>query len=91
MENWGLITYPENRLLFDPTIHTEYRQMTVTVAMTHETSHQWFGNLVSPKWWSYLWLNEGFATLFKYFAADLVRLYNFYLLESQNSLETFFS
>lgn len=70
MENWGLITYREVALLVDPaTTSTNAKEYAATV-IAHELSHQWFGNLVTMRWWDDLWLNESFATLMEYIAVD---------------------
>ena len=69
MENWGLVTYREACLLADKHCPKEAREYIATV-ITHELSHQWFGNLVTMQWWDDLWLNESFATVMQYLSVD---------------------
>jgi aminopeptidase N len=59
-------------LLYDDTKASETNKQRVAAVVTHELAHQWFGNLVTPKWWSNLWLSEGFATYFEYHATNKV-------------------
>lgn len=69
MENWGLITYREDCLISNEQTGISTKQRIAEV-IVHETSHQWFGNLVTMYWWDDLWLNESFASLMQYVGLD---------------------
>jgi puromycin-sensitive aminopeptidase len=72
MENWGLITYREAALLIDEEKSSMATKQRVAHIVAHEISHQWFGNLVTMEWWTWLYLNEGFARWAQFLAVDAV-------------------
>lgn len=74
MENWGLVLYREDYLLWKQKIHNARQKYNAVATIAHEFGHQWFGDLVSPQFWQYIWLNEGFANLFQFIGTDLVGL-----------------
>ncbi len=72
MENWGAITFRETVLLYDPKTSSTDTMQHIAEVIAHELAHQWFGNLVTMKWWNDLWLNESFATFMATKAVDKI-------------------
>ena len=70
MENWGCITFREQVMLVDPKNTSLHLKQYVANVIAHELTHQWFGNLVTMRWWTDLWLNESFASWMSWLAVD---------------------
>jgi aminopeptidase N len=71
MEHAGATFLREERILFptDPTANDKLSRANV---MFHEAAHQWFGDLMTMKWFDDLWLKEGFAEFMAYQATAKV-------------------
>jgi len=90
MENWGLITYRETSLLFSEAQTSVIAKQWIAVVIAHELAHQWFGNLVTMRWWNDLWLNEGsmFEEHFTYRYAKQQLFFSAWLFVSLHKLYT---
>jgi aminopeptidase N len=89
MENWGCITFREQSMLVDDKTTSLSSKQYIATTVAHELAHQWFGNLVTMKWWTDLWLNEGFASWVAFFAIDKIypewHMWTQFVIEEQHS------
>jgi aminopeptidase N len=89
MENWGCITFREQSMLVDEKTTSLSSRQYIATTIAHELAHQWFGNLVTMKWWTDLWLNEGFASWVAFFAIDKIypewQMWTQFIIEEQHS------
>jgi puromycin-sensitive aminopeptidase len=89
MENWGCITFRESALLIDENLSDLTDKQYCANVVTHELAHQWFGNLVTMRWWDDLWLNEGFASWVPYMVLnDLFPDWNYFDHFASDDLST---
>ncbi len=91
MENIGAIFYRQSLLLMQEGVTSWRGQKTIAEVIAHEIAHQWFGNLVTMKWWDDLWLNEAFATWIAYKVTNLWkpqwRMWDEYLAGKEGALQ----
>lgn len=94
MENWGAILSSERYGKYEYFVGGGDTKLQIYYVNAHEISHQWIGNVVTPKSWNHLWLSEGLAVHLtdRFLAAKFPEMRlgerQYGLLEEQLALET---
>lgn len=87
MENITATTHSDSEILYSA---SREAQLSTENLISHELAHSWFGNLVTCKDWSELWLNEGFATFMEAVFREHEAGRDAYLLEMRSNTSLYF-
>ena len=87
MENITATTHADSEILYSS---SKEAQLSAENLISHELAHSWFGNLVTCKDWSELWLNEGFATFMEAIFREHEAGRDAYLAEMRSNASLFF-
>jgi aminopeptidase N len=87
MENITATTHADSEILY---ANTKEAQLATENLISHELAHSWFGNLVTCKDWSELWLNEGFATFMEAVFREHEAGHDAYLEEMRSNTSLYF-
>jgi aminopeptidase N len=87
MENITATTHADSEILYG---NTKEAQVSTENLISHELSHSWFGDLVTCKDWTELWLNEGFATFMEAVFREHDAGHDAYLEEMRSSTSLYF-
>ncbi|XP_032687699.1 glutamyl aminopeptidase-like [Odontomachus brunneus] len=68
---FGLTIYREKDFLYDASLDFPGRRNAVMKTIGHKIARQWFIGIVTPSWWTDLWLGEALATLYGYYTMDM--------------------
>ncbi|XP_025267026.1 aminopeptidase M1-A-like [Camponotus floridanus] len=55
----------ETSFAYNENFNTISAKLDVAEIIVHEMAHQWLSNVVTPSWWSHVWLSEGLTTFFE--------------------------
>ncbi len=87
MENVTATTHSDSEILYGT---TREAQVSTENLISHELAHSWFGNLVTCRDWSELWLNEGFATFMEAVFREHDAGHDAYLAEMRSNASLYF-
>ncbi|KAG5323497.1 APM1B Aminopeptidase, partial [Acromyrmex heyeri] len=68
----NIMFFSESKIFYDDNKDPTYQKTKVALTVAHKLAHQWFGNLVTPSWWSHLWLSKGLASFFQTYIINKV-------------------
>ena len=72
------VVFREAAITYNKKLESVGRKVDVARLIAQKITHQWYTNLISPTWWTHLWLFEGLTTLLATDAINEVDFLNYF-------------